>query len=89
MTVLHPAHERDATPAAVTVGQETYQVDSDGVVDCPDAKADRVAQRLADAHGCDPDTLVTTPTCDVQKHDGEICGRDLPCPYHTDPDGEQ
>lgn len=23
-------------------------------------------------------------TCDVVKADGEVCGRDLPCPYHSD-----
>jgi hypothetical protein len=25
-------------------------------------------------------------TCDVVKSDGEVCGRDLPCPYHSDGD---
>jgi len=23
-------------------------------------------------------------TCQVEKSDGDICGRDLPCPYHSD-----
>jgi hypothetical protein len=28
-------------------------------------------------------------TCDVVKEsDGEVCGRDLPCPYHSD-DGDE
>lgn len=30
----------------------------------------------------------TAETCDVVKTDGEVCGRDLPCPYHTDDTGE-
>jgi hypothetical protein len=25
-----------------------------------------------------------TDTCDVVKADDEVCGRDLPCPYHSD-----
>lgn len=27
-------------------------------------------------------------TCDVVKSDDEVCGRDLPCPYHSDGDEE-
>lgn len=23
-------------------------------------------------------------TCDEEKEDGEVCGRELPCPYHSD-----
>lgn len=26
-------------------------------------------------------------TCDAVKSDGEVCGRELPCPYHSDEDG--
>ena len=29
-----------------------------------------------------------TETCQAIKSDGEVCGRDLPCPYHSD-DGEE
>jgi len=25
-------------------------------------------------------------TCDVEKADGEICGRVTPCPYHSEDD---
>lgn len=28
-------------------------------------------------------------TCQTVKSDGEVCGRDLPCPYHTEDDGEE
>lgn len=27
--------------------------------------------------------------CSVEKQDGEVCGRDLPCPYHGDNDDEE
>jgi hypothetical protein len=26
----------------------------------------------------------STDTCEVMKSDGDVCGRDLPCPYHSD-----
>ncbi|AFH22616.1 hypothetical protein OSG_eHP31_00020 [environmental Halophage eHP-31] len=38
----------------------------------------------AGAHGCDPDELLVAETCDAVKADGEVCGRELPCPYHSD-----
>ncbi|QLH80975.1 hypothetical protein [Halosimplex pelagicum] len=28
-------------------------------------------------------------TCDEVKSDGEVCGRDLPCPYHSDEDDNE
>jgi hypothetical protein len=27
-------------------------------------------------------------TCDTVKADGEVCGRELPCPYHSDTDSD-
>lgn len=42
-----------------------------------DGDADADAEDDADADG-------TTGTCDVVKGDGEVCGRDRPCPYHDD-----
>jgi hypothetical protein len=30
------------------------------------------------AHGDESDT------CDAVKNDGDVCGRELPCPYHSD-----
>lgn len=28
-------------------------------------------------------------TCQEVKADGEVCGRDLPCPYHSDEEGSE
>jgi hypothetical protein len=58
MTVKHPHADRDASPAAVTVGTTTYPVDDDGVIDCPADAEDDVADVLAEAHGVEPATLV-------------------------------
>lgn len=30
-----------------------------------------------------------TQTCDEVKDDGEVCGRDLPCRYHSDTDEDE
>jgi len=49
MPVRHPLAERDAAPAAVTVGTTTYPV-RDGIVDCPPDREDAVAEAVADAH---------------------------------------
>lgn len=37
---------------------------------------------------CWPDRIEELPTCDVEKADGEICGRELPCAYHPDEEAE-
>jgi len=58
MQVTHPLADRDASPAAATVGSSTYTVDDDGVVGCPDERAGDVAGALAEAYGVDPDTLI-------------------------------
>jgi len=84
--VSHPDADNDASPAAVTVGVTTYTVDGDGIVDCPAGDADEIARRLADVHDCDADDLLVADTCDAVKTDGDVCGRELPCPYHTEAD---
>lgn len=84
MPVTHPHAGRDASPAAVTVGTTTYPVDSDGVIQCPADKEESVADVLADAYDVDAADLLTGQTCDAVKSDGEVCGRDLPCPYHSE-----
>jgi len=58
MTVTHPHADRDASPAAVTVGTTTYAVDADGVIDCPAEDEAHVADVLAEAHGVPADALV-------------------------------
>lgn len=97
MEVSHPRAERDASPAAVTVGTDTYPVDDAGVIDCPDERAHEVAERLAEVYGLEPDDLVREEDgppdgdveyCDaIKTTDGEVCGRELPCPYHNDEEG--
>jgi len=67
----HPA-------AAVTVRGESYEIE-DGQVTLPD---ERDVRALAAAHGVEPDDLRLAETCDVVKSDGDVCGRDRPCPYH-------
>lgn len=90
MQVEHPHADRDASPAAVTVGQTTYAVDDAGVIQCPSDEAASVADVLARAYDISPDGLLigvddaATATCDAVKNDGEVCGRELPCPYHGD-----
>jgi len=84
MTVQHPHADRDASPAAVTVGTDTYPVNDDGVIECPADAESSVAARLARVYGCDSDDLRVRETCDVVKTDGEVCGRDLPCRFHSE-----
>jgi len=82
MPVKHPHADRDASPAAVTVGTDTYPVDDDGVIECPAAAESSAAARLARVYGCDSDALRVSETCEVVKDDGDVCGRDRPCQYH-------
>lgn len=87
MKVVHPHAERGASPAAATVGTETYGVDDDGVIDCPEAEAQAVADALAEAYDVPASGLVykedgPPDACEVTKQDGEVCGRERPCPYH-------
>jgi hypothetical protein len=42
------------------------------------------ARDYADRQGVDYERVVVDDTCEVVKSDGEVCGRDLPCPYHDD-----
>ena len=81
-TYRHPCAVDDGLPTppqAVTVGGETVPV-ADGAFE-----ADEAAVRpLADAYGMDVADLRTdAETCDEVKTDGDVCGRELPCPYHS------
>jgi len=58
MTVTHPHADRDASPAAVTVGTTTYPVGPDGVIDCPPEAEAHVADVLAEAYGVPATVLV-------------------------------
>jgi len=98
MQVQHPQADRDCPlPAAVTCPDgETRHPDSDGWVTAPDDVARALADAWAAHYGADADALLgaddadagggPADTCDAVKLDGEVCGRDLPCPYHTDDD---
>jgi hypothetical protein len=73
--VRHPHALRDAAvPSAVTVGGTDYPIDSDGVVDCPESVADAIQAAWEAQYG----------VCLEAKTDGDTCGRELPCPYHTE-----
>lgn len=47
-----------------------------GVTETDDAESETLH---ADGDG-EPDSV----TCEAVKTDGEVCGRELPCPYHSD-----
>jgi len=59
MKVAHPHADRDASPAAVTVGTDTYPVDEDGIIQCPADRAAEVADVLARVYDVPPDGLLT------------------------------
>lgn len=88
MRLEHPHVQRDTTPpGAVTIDGETYTLD-DGVVQLPDSSGSKLLNAWANRFDVDPDALRQSDsdaeTCDVIKNDGEVCGRELPCPYHSD-----
>ena len=94
MQVIHPrALEDNRPPSAVDVNGEHREVD-DGVFEVDD---ETWLHGFAEAHGMDPDDLLLEEDqpppdeeiCTVVKNDGEICGREKPCPYHSDTDEEE
>lgn len=91
MEVTHPLANRDTSPPeAVSVAPgESYDV-VDGVVDVPDAAAERLADVWAARYDVDAAALLDhgAATCDAVKSDGEVCGRELPCQYHSDSDSD-
>jgi len=89
-TLRHPralddvdGHPPRTVPSAA-VG-ERVTVDDAGEFEVAEASD---ARDLADAYGVDLDRLVVddAETCDTVKSDGEVCGRELPCPYHSEGD---
>jgi hypothetical protein len=90
LEVRHPRTRDDVAghpPAAVSVRGSTYAVDRDdtATVALPD---EGHVEALAAAYDLAPEALRGdgAETCQVEKSDGEICGRDLPCPYHSEGD---
>jgi len=78
----HPLaeHETATPPGAVAFGAEEYAVADDGTIDCPDDVVDDVREHYADRY----EWFDAAETCDAVKSDGEVCGRELPCSYHSD-----
>jgi hypothetical protein len=91
MPTTHPLADDSVggtPPAAVTVGSETYAVAADGTIACPADAAATLESAWADRYDWYDDAITVTggDTCRVEKADGEVCGRDLPCQYHSDTD---
>ena len=99
MTVTHPiALRTDRRPPAYTYGSTTYRVFDEGRIDCPEHLEAEIAEALADRYGVEAETLLdgdsdvdadeddveAAGTCDTVKNDGDVCGRDLPCSYHSE-----
>lgn len=90
MYVRHPrALEGDPPQIAVDVNGSHVDLDADGIFEIPD-DARPWLERFAAAHGVDAEDLVveddepSSDTCQVEMSDGETCGRELPCRYHSD-----
>lgn len=83
-------------PAAVSLRGETVPVDRDGDGPATFTSDDVAAVRaLAESYGVEVQTIAVgedgdsaqsdgddSGTCTAVKSDGEVCGRELPCPYH-------
>ena len=50
--------------------------------DCFGDRRGRAINRDIDLPAC-PECTDESATCDVVKSDGEVCGRELPCQYHS------
>jgi len=103
MKVQHPratdADGRDPPSKVSIPGHGNVVVDEDGYLnDLDDGEAKQAMRTLADAYDVeygDGGDVVrekddSAEICDSVKSDGEVCGRELPCPYHSDDsdDGE-
>lgn len=94
MRVRHPESLEDVggqCPDAVHLAGEAYDCADGSAFDVPERVADALAARygveVADiADGEETDSTPTDgdeiDTCETIKSDGEVCGRELPCPYH-------
>lgn len=51
----------------------------DPLLEVDDAKAETLVDQFRFEYVDDE-----AGSCDTVKDDGEVCGRNLPCPYHTD-----
>ena len=86
-TVRHPQSFDDVAgqpKAAVTINGETYPIDRDDSPATVDVPTDDAVRVLANAYGLDADALRLTETCEAVKNDGDVCGRELPCRFHSE-----
>lgn len=81
MRVRHP----DGSDDYVAVDGTLVSVATDGTFEVPE-DADGWLQRWCDANDYDSEAVRVTATCETVKTDGEVCGRELPCPYHSEED---
>ena len=93
-TYRHPRTLADVPgqpPASVDLQGETVPVDRSGDTATFTTADGSAVEAFARAYGVTADDLVTDEggergTCDVVKSDGEVCGRPLPCQYHSEGD---
>lgn len=95
-TVYHPNAVRDTDDDVddrVYLGGESVEVSDDGTLDVTDGQADTLARmydvtvsdlRVGEETDDGPTGGDESGTCTEVKTDGEVCGRDLPCPYHSE-----
>jgi len=82
MQVTHPrALEGDLPQIAVDVNGEHVTLDEHGRFDVDD---EQWVRDFARAHGVAVEDITEAETCDVVMSNGEVCGRDLPCQYHSE-----
>lgn len=74
----------------VDVDGDLVEVDDSGEFE-HDTITEAWAAEYAEREGVDVSVVLVgessqgaTETCETVKADGEVCGRELPCPYHSD-----
>lgn len=79
----HPRNLGVDDPAqfAVDLDGEHVALDPDGCFESADEDA---VETLARAHDVSVSELRVDETCEVVKNDGDVCGRDLPCRFHSE-----
>jgi len=83
MHIRHPRDDGDGGPdVAIDVNGDTVTPDENGQYDIGDAR--HWLDRYASANGVTAADLIVAETCDTVKSDGNVCGRELPCPYHSE-----
>lgn len=90
MRIRHPetlAGVGGQCPDRVQVGGDTYDCGDGAAFDVPEREARSLAARYGvdvESIAADDDTAESDDSgpCEVVKTDGEVCGRERPCPYH-------